>query len=152
MCSHIADTHSHDSARRNQRRRSCPRQAQSRGSVTGFVVCSIAMLIACAGLAFDGGRMIAAYVRASDIAENAARAGSQVVVGIRAGNPQLNITRARQQAQRFLSSAGATGTVRVETRRVEVRVTSSVHMKILGLFGVGDKVVSVSRSASPFMG
>lgn len=128
------------------------RSSNERGSISGFVVCSVAMLVACAGLAFDGGRMVAAYVRASDIAENAARAGSQVVVGIREGNPRLNTTRARQQARQFLVIAGATGTVTVDMRRVDVVVTRVVRMQILGIFGVGDKTVRVRRSAAPFVG
>jgi hypothetical protein len=110
------------------------------------------MLIACAGLAFDGGRMISAYVQASDVAENASRAGSQVVVGIRAGNPRLSTVRARQQAMQFLASAGLTGIVRADAQQVEVEVTRVVHMHILGLFGVGDKVIHVKRTSSPFVG
>lgn len=147
MCSRIASQSS-------SRRVRAPRAGgdNSRGSVTGFVVCSVAMLIACAGIAFDGGRYVAAYVHASDLAANAARAGTQVVVGIRAGNPQINTAGAREQAQRFLASAGATGTIRVDTEQVEVRVTTVVRMKILAVFGVADKVVTVTRTASPFMG
>lgn len=123
-----------------------------RGSVTGFVVCSVTMLVACAGLAFDGGRVISAYVRASDVAANAARAGSQIVVGIRAGNPHLNTVGARTQAEKFLVNAGMTGVVRADSDQVEVRVEEVVPMRILGLFGVGQKVVRVTRTAAPFQG
>lgn len=126
-------------------------RSDDRGSVTGFLVCSVAMLIACAGLAFDGGRIVAEYVRASDVAANAARAGTQVVVGIRSGNPKINIVGARKQAHQFLSSAGFTGTILVDTRHVEVRVSRVVRMRILSLFGVADKVVAVTRTAAPFM-
>lgn len=133
-------------------RRGVSSQHSERGSVTGFVVCSVMMLVACAGLAFDGGRMISAYVQASDVAENASRAGSQVVVGIRAGNPRLNTVRARQQAMQFLASTGFTGVVRTDAQHVEVEVTRVVQMRILGLFGVGDKVIRVTRTSSPFVG
>lgn len=124
----------------------------SRGSVTGFVVCTVAMLVACAGLAFDGGRVIAAYVHAVDVAEGASRAGSQVVVGVRAGNPRLSTSSARRQAQAFLASAGMSGTVHVDAAHVEVVVSETVRMKILGFFGVASKVVRVTRTAAPFAG
>ena len=43
-----------------------------RGSISGFVVVLSMTFVACAGLAFDGGRMIAARAEATDAAENAA--------------------------------------------------------------------------------
>jgi Flp pilus assembly protein TadG len=45
-----------------------------RGSITAFVAVLAITFIACAGLAVDGGRLVAARVQLADHAENAARA------------------------------------------------------------------------------
>ena len=55
------------------------------GSITAVVVSMTIALIACAGLAFDGGRLLGARLDAADHAENAARAGAQHVTAIREG-------------------------------------------------------------------
>jgi Flp pilus assembly protein TadG len=120
------------------------------GSVSGFVVVLSMTFVACAGLAFDGGRMIAARVEATDAAENAARAGAQQVTSLRSGNPSIDRPSAVISANRFLESIGVMGTATADEKSVTVSTNIKVPMVLLGLFGVRDKSVSAVRSAQPF--
>ena len=120
------------------------------GSVSGFVVVLSMTFVACAGLAFDGGRVIAARVKATDAAENAARAGAQQVTSLRSGNPSIDRPSAVISANRFLESIGVMGTATADEKSVTVSTNIKVSMVLLGLFGVRDKSVSAVRSAQPF--
>jgi Flp pilus assembly protein TadG len=106
--------------------------------------------VACAGLAFDGGRMIAARAEATDAAENAARAGAQQVTSFRSGNPSIDKPSAVISANRFLEAIGVSGTATADEKSVTVTTNIKVPMVLLGLFGVRDKSVSAVRSARPF--
>ena len=121
-----------------------------RGSISGFVVVLSMTFVACAGLAFDGGRMIAARIEATDAAENAARAGAQQVTSLRSGNPSIDRSSAVISANRFLESIGVIGTATADEKSVTVSTNIKVPMVLLGLFGVRDKSVSAVRSARPF--
>lgn len=131
-----------------------PGEARARsddGSVTAFVVGLLAVFVACAGLAVDGGRVVGAHIRVGDVAENAARLAAQEITGIRSGNWQLDDRRAGAAARSLLASEGLTGTVDVGTRRVTVRATTTVQPTLLHLFGVGARQVQATRSAEPRM-
>ena len=118
-----------------------------RGTVTAFVVgLTLACLLA-AGLALDGGRIVAARLQVEDVAANAARAGAQQVVGLRAGDPSLDPTRAEAAARRVLAAAGATGSVEVSGRSITVTATSSQSMVLLRLAGVASRTVSATATA-----
>jgi Flp pilus assembly protein TadG len=106
--------------------------------------------VACAGLAFDGGRMIAARAKATDAAENAARAGAQQVSSLRSGNPSIDRPSAVISANRFLETIGVSGTASADEKSVTVTTNIEVPRVLLGLFGVQDKSVSAVRSAQPF--
>jgi Flp pilus assembly protein TadG len=121
-----------------------------RGSISGFVVVLSMTFVACAGLAFDGGRMIAARIEATDAAENAARAGAQQVISLRSGNPSIDRSSAVISANRFLESIGVIGAATADEKSVTVSTSIKVPMVLLGLFGVRDKSVSAVRSAQPF--
>ena len=120
-----------------------------RGSISGFVVVLSMTFVACAGLAFDGGRMIAARAEATDAAENAARAGAQQVTSLRSGNPSIDIPSAVVSANRFLEAIGVSGSATADEKSVTVTTNIKVPMVLLGVFGVRDKSISVVRSAQP---
>ena len=63
---------------------------RNHGSVTAFVVTVTSSLMLLVGLVHDGGRLVAAHLRVSDVAAAAARAGAQQVVGIRAGRLEVD--------------------------------------------------------------
>ena len=121
-----------------------------RGSIYG-VVGSLAMtFVACAGLAFDGGRMVAARAEATDAAENAARAGAQRVTSLRSGNPAIDRSAAIATASEFLDNIGISGDVVADQGSVTVTTRIKIEMALLGLFGVQTKSISAVRSAKPF--
>lgn len=100
-----------------------------RGAVSTFVaVIALAMLMA-AGLAIDGGRKVNALRQASDLADNAARAGAQAVDvnALRStGELRLDPDRAEQAVYDYLASLSHTArvvTVTGDTIRVTVDLT-----------------------------
>ena len=123
-----------------------------RGSITAFVAVLAITFIACAGLAVDGGRLVAARVQLADHAENAARAGAQEVTSLRSGEPDIDASEARSTAAAYLRSWGVSGEVSATTEEVTVSVRRVVPMSILGLFGVGSRMVSAQRSAKAVTG
>jgi TATA-box binding protein (TBP) (component of TFIID and TFIIIB) len=120
------------------------------GSISGFVVILSMTFVACAGLAFDGGQMIATRAEATDAAENAARAGVQRVTSLRSGNPTIDIAAAIATANEYLDNIGVSGNAIADQRSVTVTTKFKVKMALLGIFGVQDKSISVVRSAQPF--
>jgi hypothetical protein len=122
------------------------------GSISGFVLVLSMTFVACAGLAFDGGRMIAARAEATDAAENAARAGAQQVTSLRSGSPSIDENSAIIAAHQYLESIGIPGVAKAHENSVTVTTSIKVPMTLLGLFGVRDKSVLAVRSAQPFTG
>ena len=123
-----------------------------RGSITAFVAVLAITFIACAGLAVDGGRLVAARVQLADHAENAARAGVQEDTSLRSGEPDIDVSEARSTAAAYLRSWGVSGEVSATTEEITVSVRRVVPMSILGLFGVGSRMVSAQRSAKAVTG
>lgn len=121
-----------------------------RGSISGFVVVLTMTFVACAGLAFDGGRMIALRTELADGAENAARAGAQEVKSLRSGDPTLDIATATRTAEEYLSRFDLSGVVNADTEKISVTVRAEIQMTLLGLFGFNSKSLSVTRIAQPF--
>lgn len=124
-----------------------PGHRTDRGSVSALVVGLVMTFVACAGLAVDGGRMVAAKVRVSDHAENAARTGAQALTDIRLGVPRIEPRRAARLASAYLSSLGARGTVRVSDKEICVTVSEAHPMTLLALVGVGPKTATSTRCA-----
>ncbi len=122
------------------------------GSVSALVVSLTAAFIACSALAVDGGRLVATYVQLSDHAGNAARRGVQEVTSLRSGDPIVDGERARRVASAYLTQNDLQGEVITDDRAVTVGVTTSVKMTMLGLVGVGDRRVTVRRTAIPAVG
>lgn len=118
-----------------------------RGSISALVVCLVISAIAVLGISYDGGRVVSTYVELSDVAQNAARVGAQHVVGIREGNPRISRSASSFAVENFLRSEDVSGDFDMDSRRVTVRVSAVVPMKILGIIGLHWRTVSVTRSA-----
>lgn len=119
----------------------------ARGSISAFVVCSVMTLVCLAGLVFDGGRVVATYTDVSDAVQNAARMGDQFLVGVREGRPRVDAASGGRAVREFLSSRGLNGDVSVEGRMVTVTVRRRIPMRILVLFGISHREISVTRRA-----
>jgi len=105
--------------------------------------------VACAGLAVDGGRLVAAKVQLADQAENTARAGTQEITGLRTGDPKVDVDKAISTAQDFMTLHQIQGQVSATEAEVTVTTTRVVPMSLLKLFGVGSRLISAQRSARP---
>ena len=119
------------------------------GSITAFVVMLTMTFVACAGLAVDGGRMVAAKVQLADQAENAARAGTQEITALRTGDLEVDIDRAIYTAQDFMTHHEIHGQVVATASEVTVTTSRIVSMSLLSLFGVGSRLITAQRSARP---
>ncbi len=125
-----------------------------RGSVLPFVATVTAALVASAGLAIDGGNILAARRQASGVAAAAARRGSEELAwrDLSSGRAALDTDRATVAAQSYLRQAGVAGTATAAPDHITVTVTITEPTLVLGAFGLGPKTVSATRSASPFVG
>ncbi len=119
------------------------------GSITAFVVMLTMTFVACAGLAVDGGRLVAAKVQLADQAENTARAGTQEITGLRTGDPKVDVDKSISAAQDFMTLHQIHGQVSATESEVTVTTTRVVPMSLLKLFGVGSRLISAQRSARP---
>jgi hypothetical protein len=120
---------------------------RDRGLVTAFVIGLVMTFVVAAGLAVDGGRLVAAHVTAGDHAENAARAGAQEVTLVRLGWRLIDPSRATVTARAYLASHGLEGDVRADFRSVTVTVRMHQRTTLLQLVGVGDRTVASTRTA-----
>jgi Flp pilus assembly protein TadG len=130
------------------------RRRRDRGSVLPFTAVVVAALVACAGLAVDGGRIMAARRDAAAVAAAAARRGSQELAytELADGRAAIDPPRATAVAQAFLTAAGARGSVAATPQHVSVTVTVTTSTVVLGAFGIGSKSVAATRTAAPFGG
>ena len=120
---------------------------RDRGMVTAFVMSLVMAFVVIAGLALDGGRLVAAHVSAVDHAENAARAGAQEVTLVRVGWRILDPTRAARAARAYLDAQGLDGDVRADFSYVTVTVRIRQSTTLLRLVGIDQRWVSATRTA-----
>ena len=120
---------------------------RDRGVVTAFVLGLAMCFMVTAGMAVDGGRIVAARVEAADHAENAARVGAQQVTLLRLGWRLLDPVRAKRAADEYLSVHGISGQVTVGLRTVSVTVTLTQQTTLLRLVGIGSRTISATRTA-----
>ncbi len=132
---------------RPARRMVHPRGRGEAGFVSAFVVALTLACLMAAGLALDGGRLVAARVQVADVAGQAARAGAQQVVGVRAGHLELDPAAARSAAERVLSAAGASGHVAVGRLAVTVQAEEAEDLLLLRLVGLGRRTVTATATA-----
>lgn len=124
------------------------RRPSNEGAVTAFVAVVAVALVMVAGMAYDGGQVLAAHASARGDAAKAARAGAQEIdlEALRAtGDVVLNPSAAEAAALAFLADAGAVGTASVEGNAVTVTVTVVQPMHILPL---PDRTVTATEEAS----
>lgn len=127
-------------------------QRTDRGSVSAMVAVVALGLVMVAGLAYDGGQIVAAQGTARDIAANAARAGAQEIDldEVRTtGTATLDPDRATQAAEAYLSATGHQGTVTVtgSTITVTARIVQPMH-----ILPLPDRVVTATDSATAVTG
>lgn len=117
------------------------------GTVTAMVAVLALALLACAGLAYDGGAIITATADARDLAAAAARTGAQQVdpAAVHAGLPNLDPVRAVDAAEMFLEQAGAAGTVSVDGATVTVTVRTAQPFRLLPL---PDRQIAATATAT----
>ena len=120
---------------------------RDRGVVTAFVLGLAMCFMVTAGMAVDGGRIVAARVEAADHAENAARVGAQQVTLLRLGWRLLDPVKAKRAADEYLSVHGISGQVTVGLRTVSVTVTLMQQTTFLRLVGIGSRTISATRTA-----
>lgn len=121
--------------------------SDDRGSITAFVAVVATALVMVAGMAYDGGQVIAAQARARSDAAKAARAGAQQidVTHLRStGDTVLASSEAAGAALAYLRRAGSAGTVSVDGASITVTVSISQPMRILP---VPDRRVVVTETA-----
>ncbi|QJY47790.1 hypothetical protein [Pseudonocardia broussonetiae] len=118
------------------------------GSVSAPMAIAMLALIAVSGLAIDGARKAQQIATADAVAEEAARAGGQVVdlAAAQRGEAALDADDARAAAQEYLGAAGVTGEVFVVAPdRIRVEVVLRQPTVLLGLLGVDE--ISATGSA-----
>lgn len=123
--------------------------------MTAFVVVLTIGILALAGLTLDGGLALAAKVKANGEAEAAARAGAQAIdlnAYRNTGALQLVPALAVADAQSYLATVGAAGTVTVLGDTVTVTITASQHTQLLGMVGISSLTVHGTGSAHPQRG
>lgn len=128
------------------------RQPSDRGSVSALVAVVATGLVMIAGLAYDGGQIVAAQATARDLAANAARAGAQEVDldEVRAtGRPFLDPDRATAAAESYLSTTGHPATITVDGPTITVSVHVNQPMHILPL---PDRTVTATDRATATTG
>ncbi len=119
-----------------------------RGSITAFVAVVASALVMVAGMAYDGGQVIAAHNAARNEADRAARAGAQQIDidHLRATNEaRLDPAAAESAAIRYLHQVGATGTATASAASITVTVTRTQPLLILP---GGDRTITVSGTAN----
>lgn len=132
-------------------------RSHERGSATIFVVGLAVVLFAGAGLAIDGGRAINARDKATDVAEQAARAGADQLdtAALRDdGTVVLDQGAARTRADTFVTEAGYAPNTSFDnaTDTVTVRASMTYRTAILGIIGINSIDVSGFASARPDTG
>ena len=120
---------------------------RDRGIFTSFVVILVLSFVFAAGLAVDGGRLVAARVDAADHAENAARVGAQQVTLLRLGWRLLDPVAAKSAAVEYLDQHGIDGEVTVGLRTVTVTVHVTQATTLLRLVGISTRNVTAIRTA-----
>lgn len=125
------------------------RSKLERGEASPMVLVLVAAVVLVIGLVVDGGAKMTAASESSATAQQAARAGAQTLNALPAagGTAHLDPGGAAAAAQDYLTQAGATGSVSVNSpTSIEVTVTSTADTVFLGVIGINS--VSATRTAT----
>jgi Flp pilus assembly protein TadG len=132
------------------------REQGEAGFVSLYVVVITVGLLAMAGLVIDGGNALAAREKATDVAQQAARAGADALSpdSLRGSPTGLTASPAAAQAaaNRVLDTAAVTGTVSVDGDNVTVTVIVHKNTTILSAFGVGPIEGKATSTATALYG
>ena len=139
------------------------RQDRERGSVTLMAVVLALGLLSMLGLVIDGGAKLTATRTATDLAEQAARAGAQAVrpAALRDSQAVLDPAAAETAARGYLTAAdpntdwspgSGTTTVTVTPDQVTVTLTRTAPTRVLGLLGIGTVEVHGTGTAAVLLG
>lgn len=144
-----------DRDRTNPRRR--PGRNDETGAITVLLLLLTPMLLALAGLVWDGGTAITARQHAADLAEQAARAGADQLDldAARAnGTNLIDIGKARIAACTYLRVAAPAARCEATASReaVTVRVTTTSTTALLSLIGIQTMTTSGHATARPVEG
>ena len=125
-----------------------PNRSDETGAIAMFTAVMAMALLATIGLVVVGGQKVTALREATNIADNAARAGAQHVDPDSLhsdGPPQLDTAAAAAAANSYLALVGRTGTARVTGDTVTVTVTITYQPVLLP---IGPVTVTATESAS----
>ena len=124
------------------------------GSISAFLALLAVALMALAGIAIDGGRVVVARQAANAEAEQAARAGASAlsIGGLRAGALTLDVPAAIAAAESFTDASGHPGSAMVIGSTVVVTVDYRLPTDVLGIVGIRSLVVSGRGAATDLMG
>ncbi len=123
-------------------------RTDEQGAVALYAAVMMLALMSTIGLVLVGGQKVAALREATNIADNAARAGAQLIDldSVRSGAPlQLDANDAIAAANDYLSLVGHSGTPIVNGDTITVTVTISYNPVILPM---GVQTVTATESAS----
>ncbi len=123
-------------------------RTDQRGAVALYAAVMMLALMSTIGLVLVGGQKVAALREATNIADNAARAGAQHVDldSVRSGDAlRLDPDEAVAAANDYLSLVGHSGTPVVNGDTITVTVTISYNPVILPM---GNQTVTATESAS----
>lgn len=119
-----------------------PRRRDDHGTLTLFVVVIALSLMMFIGLVVDGGGRVRALQRANTAADEAARAGGQMITestATRGDGARLDAVKARIAAQQYLAVAGVEGRANLDNgTTLRVRTTATYRPVFLGLIGIGE--------------
>lgn len=126
-----------------------------RGSVTVFTTIWVTAVLMGVAVLNDGARLVNAHRRAFNLAEAAARAGSQEVGAERlrgSGANELDPAKAEARAVDYLSTAGYPGSATATATEISVQVSFSQPAGMLRLLGLGPRQVTATASSRPAQG
>jgi hypothetical protein len=117
--------------------------------VTIMMVGLYLSLLVLAGAAIDGGRALATKVRAIGVAQEAARAGADMLSqrSLYAGGSNVDPTRAEAAARAYLVDDGYTGTVTVTGTTVNVLVTVEQPTTLWRIVGIDSLTLTEAGTA-----
>jgi Flp pilus assembly protein TadG len=138
--------------------------SSDRGTLSVFVALAMVGMIALIGIVIDAGGLLDATVAADEYANEAARAGTQVInvddamtgksitVYCPSTQPRGTLT-AQSEAASFLKSAGVAATAHVtcpadQPNTVDVSFSTQYHTMLLSVFGIDSFTINGSGTAT----
>lgn len=127
------------------------RRRDEAGSVTLWMILSVATFTLILGVAVDLGGRLHTLQQVNDVAAEAARTGAQQVTSqdaMRGATPSVDGSRARAAAIAHVTGAGYTGSAHITAGNVlTVTVTGSYTPTFLGAAGIGTTTLTGTAEA-----